>query len=95
MVFDWMLEDMRRILGPDNLNAFDVHQWFFDLDARVAKTNITLQRSDVWPWLQSELVKESLKRGMPLMQPDQSVTPRLSKQTQRLMAAVANMKDTL
>lgn len=83
---------MRRILGPEQLDKFDVHEWFFTLDARVAKTDITLQRNDVWPWLQSELVKESVKRGMPLMQVSEQ--PRLGKQTQRLMVALAQLKTT-
>jgi uncharacterized protein YdaU (DUF1376 family) len=92
VVFDWMLEDMRRMLGPEQIDRFDVHEWFFDLDARVAKTSVFLSRADLWPWLQTELRNEAIRRGIQIVTSESM--PRLGKQTQRLMAAIANAKDT-
>ena len=91
VVFEWMLEDINRILGERQTTEFDVHAWFFDLDARIAKTDIVLQRNDTWAWLQTELVNEAIRRGLKVAQPHH---PRLGKQSQRLLTAIQNIAAT-
>lgn len=64
VVFDWMLEDIGRMLGP-HLDAFDIHSWFFDLDARAATEGLVKAKADWWPWVQQELLLEAARRGLP------------------------------
>ncbi len=68
VVFDWMLEDIGRTLG-NHLDAFDVHEWFFSLDARAVKDSIVKPKNDWWPWIQAELLAEAEKRGLPTAEP--------------------------
>jgi len=76
VVFDWMLEDIGRVLGP-HLDAFDVHEWFFSLDARAVKDSIVKSKNDWWPWIQNELMAEAQKRGLPVEAPKQfGITPK-------------------
>ena len=64
VVFDWMLEDMMRTLGS-HTDDFDLHAWFFDLDARAEKNNLVIPRNEQWPWLQTALTQEAHARGLP------------------------------
>lgn len=63
VVFDWMLEDIGRILGT-HLNDFDIDAWFYTLDARAVKEKAVKAKDAWWPWLQAELVLEASKRGL-------------------------------
>lgn len=65
VVFDWMLDDLARMLGP-HTEAFDVHAWFFDLDAKAIAEGVVHEQREWWPWIQAQLLAEAKKRGLPV-----------------------------
>lgn len=85
-VFDWMLDDLMRMLGV-HTDTFDLHEWFFALDERAQRMNLVIPQRDGGAWLQAETLKEAQRRGLPIAS---SAAP-LGKQTTRLAAAVANI----
>lgn len=68
VVFEWMLEDLRRMLGS-HVEAFDLHAWFFELDERVAAQNVTVPQRDGGKWLQDQTLAEAIRRGIPVAAP--------------------------
>lgn len=86
-VFEWMLDDCIKTLGPLT-EAFDLHSWFFDLDAQAALARMAIPQRDGGAWLQSQLVAEAQRRGLPIA----AAGPVVGKQTTRLAAALANIK---
>lgn len=64
-IFEWQLDDCAKTLGA-YLNAFDIHEWFFALDAAAVRDGLVVPKRDGGAWLQAELVKEAQKRGLPL-----------------------------
>lgn len=88
VVFDWMLEDMGRILGRERLEAFDVSAWFFELDAQIVADNHVIPKTEQWNYIQAALLAEAAKRGLPIV----SVPPptkRKASISERLDAAGA------
>ncbi len=82
VVFDWMLEDLSRTLGS-HTEAFDLHEWFFQIDALAVKQAGVIAKEDQWPWLQRALMAEVEKRGLPIS----SAPAQLDKRTQDNLAA--------
>ena len=64
VVFDWMLDDLRKLLGTKNLEAFDLHEWFFTLDARAEASGLIIPQRDGGKWLQEQTLEEASRRGM-------------------------------
>lgn len=64
-VFEWMLDDCDKTLGP-HAEAFDLHRFFFDLDARFVADGTVLPKRDGGAVLQAELLAECQRRGLPL-----------------------------
>lgn len=64
-VFEWQLTNLAGILGP-HLDAFDVHAWFFALDAQCVADGTVAPKRDGGAWLESALVREAQRRGLPL-----------------------------
>lgn len=64
-VFEWMLTECLGILGT-HAEAFDLHAWFYDIDAEAVKGGIVIPKRDRGAWLQEQLVTEAQKRGLPL-----------------------------
>ena len=64
-VFEWMLDDCLRTLGSF-ADAFDLHEWFFALDAQALEANLVIPKRDGGAWLQAQLVAEAQRRGLPL-----------------------------
>jgi len=64
-VHEWMLNKCLGILG-EQADAFDLHSWFFDLDATAVKTGQVIPARGGWPWLQAQLVAEARRRGLNL-----------------------------
>lgn len=62
-VFGWMLDKCEGILG-DHFDAFDLHDWFYALDAATVKSGEVLPDRGTWPWLQARLVAEAQRRGL-------------------------------
>lgn len=69
VIFDWMLEDMRSVLGPQNLDAFNIDQWFYDLDKQVTLSGNVIPKSEQWAYVQRALLAEAALRGLPIEAP--------------------------
>ena len=64
-VFEWMLDDCMQILGPLT-DAFNLHEWFFTLDAQAAKASMVIPKRDSGAWLQAQLLAEAQRRNLPI-----------------------------
>lgn len=64
-VFDWMEEDLSRMLGK-HAHAFDLHSWFYALDAEMAKSGEIIPQRDSGKWLHDRTLQEAMRRGLPL-----------------------------
>lgn len=89
VVFEWQVEQLIRMLGP-LIDDFDIHEWFFTLDARMANSAEVIPQRDGGQWLQARTLDEAQRRGMPVAAGDQSAV--VGKQTSRLAQALANIK---
>jgi hypothetical protein len=63
VVFDWMLDDLRRLLGAA-FEAFDLHAWFYELDTRAESAGIVVPQRDGGKWLQEQTLAEAERRGL-------------------------------
>lgn len=88
-VFEWQLDDCSRTLG-EHADAFDLHEWFFALDALAVSSGLVIPKRDGGDWLQSQLVAEAQRRGLPLRMA--SAAPQAGKLTTRLASAIANIQ---
>ena len=73
------------------VDAFDLHAWFFALDAKCRSDHLVPPLRDGGAWLTGELVKEAQRRGLPLKMAT-TAAQSLGKQTTRLAAAVASIR---
>ena len=88
-VFDWMLDDLLKLLGP-YAESFDLHQWFFDLDERTRREDVVIPQRDHGAWLQAETLHEAQRRGLAIaVATGPSATGKL---TQRMAALVAESR---
>ena len=65
VVFDWMLDNLMRLLGS-HANAFDLHDWFFKLDERARRTDQVIPQRDGGAWLEAQTLAEAKRRGLPI-----------------------------
>lgn len=65
VVFDWMLDDLARMLGKHN-DAFDLHAWFYALDQQAVDSDTVIPQRDGGKWLQDRTMEEAVRRGLPL-----------------------------
>lgn len=65
VVFEWQLDDLRRMLGA-HVEPFDLHAWFFDLDAKAAAAELAVPQRDGGKWLHDETLAEAIRRGLPV-----------------------------
>ncbi len=91
VIFDWMLEDLSRILGS-HIDDFDVHSWFFDIDARAVKEGLVKAKNDWWPWVQSEIVLEAGRRGLPVGETELALSDQGKKNRVAAHAALARIQ---
>lgn len=89
-VFEWMLDDCVKTLGHYT-DAFDLHTWFFTLDAAALAANLIVPKRDGGAWLQEQLLLEAQRRGLPLVFAT-TTAPQLGKLSTRLASALANIK---
>jgi len=88
-VFDWMLDDLAKLLG-NYTESFDLHQWFFDLDERARREDLVIPQRDHGAWLQAETLQEAQRRGLAIaVATGPSATGKL---TQRMAALVAESR---
>jgi hypothetical protein len=60
-----MLDDHTKILA-NQIDSFDLHEWYFALDARMLRENLVQPKRDSGAWVDAELVAEAQRRGLPL-----------------------------
>lgn len=65
VVFEWQLDDLRRMLGA-HVEAFDLHDWFFTLDAKASAAALVIPQRDGGKWLHDETLAEASRRGLPI-----------------------------
>jgi len=65
VVFEWQLDDLRKMLGP-HVDAFDLHEWFFTLSAKADAANIVIPQRDGGKWLYEQTLQEAIRRGLPV-----------------------------
>lgn len=87
-VFEWMLDDLRKMLG-NQTEGFDLHEWFFTLDARAMEAAIVIPQRDGGAWLLEQTLKEAHRRGLPIAVAD---LPTRGKLSTRLAAALAEIQ---
>jgi uncharacterized protein YdaU (DUF1376 family) len=63
VVFDWMLDDLARMLGT-HTNTFDLHSWFFTLDQQAVDAGTLVPQRDGGRWLQERTLEEAARRGL-------------------------------
>lgn len=64
-VFEWMFDDLCGLLGP-HADDFNLHEWFFALEARCVQDGTVPPDRDGGAWLKAETLKEAQRRGLPL-----------------------------
>lgn len=65
VVFEWQLDDLRRMLGA-HFEPFDVHEWFFKLDEQARAAALVVPQRDGGKWLQEQTLAEAIRRGLPV-----------------------------
>lgn len=63
VVFAWQLEDLMRLLGKQT-DAFDLHAFFYALDAHVLESGEVIPQRDGGKWLQTQVTREAERRGL-------------------------------
>lgn len=81
-VFEWMLDDLQRLLGPFT-EGFDLHEWFFTLDARAVSSGCVIPQRDSGAWLQAQTLEEAVRRGLPVAVPPPPPTAMMTKANAR------------
>lgn len=64
-VFEWQLDDLRKMLGP-HVDDFDLHEWFFTLSAKADAAGIVVPQRDGGKWLAEQTLVEAERRGLPV-----------------------------
>lgn len=64
VVFEWQLDGLRRLLGPDLLEAFDLHGFFDNLTQDSRHKNLVIPQRDGGEWLQAQVLAEAKRRGL-------------------------------
>lgn len=65
-VFEWQFDDLTRMLGPLT-DAFDLHEWFYAVDAEALKSEVVIPIRDNGVWLQTQMLAEAERRGLTLV----------------------------
>lgn len=71
-VFEWQLDELGRVLGP-HLNDFDLHAFFDDLSQKSRADGLVIPKEKLWEWLQSQVLSEARRRGLPIATVEQTV----------------------
>jgi uncharacterized protein YdaU (DUF1376 family) len=64
-VFEWQVSNLERMLGIYT-DGFDLHEWFFALDAELLAKNEVPPARDGGEWLEARTLVEAQRRGLPL-----------------------------
>lgn len=71
VVFDWMLEDLRRLLGK-HVEGFKLDEWLSTLDERIERDGLVLPQRDSGAWLQAQTLEEAERRGLAVARPSKA-----------------------
>lgn len=66
VVFEWQLDGLRRLLGDEALEAFDLHRFLDELDQRARLQHVVIPQRDGGQWLQGQVLDEARRRGIPI-----------------------------
>lgn len=84
MVWSWQRDELVRMLAPHDA-AFNLTQWFKDLDARCYQERVLVPQFDeLSRWLYEQTKLEAQKRGLVMAVPEKE---RYSPRTRRLLDA--------
>lgn len=64
-VFEWMLDDIRQMLGP-NFEDFSVDEFFDSLDQKLRRDPVVIPKKDGGKWLYARVQEEAERRGLRL-----------------------------
>jgi len=82
VVFDWMLEDLERMLGP-YADGFAFDLWFDEMSHKAVKEQAVRKPHEWWPWLQEQLIETARAKGWSVA----TTGPELDQRTKRNLAA--------
>ena len=74
-IFQWMIDQFERILGPEVAEKFDIPAWLFDLDASAVRDGLVIPRRDGMAWLEVQLIAEASRRGIAIQMATTAVLP--------------------
>lgn len=63
IVFEWMFDDLRKLLGP-HFEDFGMDEWLQELDRRVASSPVIVPQKDRGRWLEEQTLAEAKRRGL-------------------------------
>ena len=64
VLFEWQLDDLRRLLGDQALEAFELDAFLHDLNAKAERSGQIVPQRDGGAWLQAQVLAEARKRGL-------------------------------
>jgi hypothetical protein len=85
VVFDWMLEDLTRMLGTF-ADSFGFDEWFYRLDSETLKADVIVPQRDGGKWLYDRTLEEAVRRGLPIVIAQTKQDLRRSSQSAQLEA---------
>lgn len=92
-VFEWQLDDLRRMLGS-HTEGFDLHAWFFDLDAQAVKSAFVIPVRDGGKWLQAQTLAEAKRRGLRIAD-DKPPKPTEAEEVAAILAEVKRQDEAV
>lgn len=85
VVFDWMLDDLTRLLGS-HTDTFDLHAFFDTLTQQSRSAGLVIPQRDSGAWLQAQVLAEAQRRGLPIATAPPPPTTRGNKRVAGLIA---------
>ena len=64
-VFEWQFDELSKMLGP-HFEAFGLDEFFDALGRQATADGLVLLKADRWDWLQSQVLAEVKRRGLPM-----------------------------
>lgn len=64
-VFEWQFDELSKVLGS-HLDAFDLLAFFDALSQQSRADGLVIPKSEVWAWLQVQVLDEAKRRGLPM-----------------------------
>lgn len=84
VMFEWQLDDLRRLLGDQALEAFALDEFLHDLNAKAEASGQIVPQRDGGAWLQAQVLAEARRRGLTVAE-----APSASPANKRIAGLVA------